>query len=76
MKTSMQFVTRENAKSTKTNCIPIVARLLHNEKKTEKVLLVSLKESDLYLWNKRIQRIERKESHINTYLNKIEDRFN
>ena len=76
MKTSLLFVLRENAKSTKTNKTPIVARLLHNRKKTEKVLLVSLNESEIHLWNPITQRLNKRESHINDYLSKIEDTYN
>ena len=51
-------------------------RLLHLGKKKEKRLNVTLKVSELNLWDKHIDRLSKRDSPINEYLNSITSTFN
>ncbi len=76
MKTTILFYPNERKKSKRSNAIPIYLRLLHNGEKSEKRLNVEIKESDLCLWGKGIGRLNKKNNHVNDYLNNIEAEFN
>jgi len=76
MKTSIMFYPNTKKQSSKNSLVPIYLRLLHLGKKKEKRLNVTLKVSELNLWDKHIDRLSKRDSPINDYLNSITSTFN
>jgi hypothetical protein len=76
MKTTILFYPNKEKRSKKNNQIPIYLRLLHQGSKKEKRLNVSIKDSELFLWNEALCKLNKKDAPINTYLSAIENEYN
>ncbi len=76
MKTSLVFYPNLSKTNFKTGMVPIYLRICFQAKKAETRLNVSLKSSDLPRWDPISMRTQERNSPINHYLGRIEQKFN
>lgn len=74
-RTSLIFYPNSLKLEKKTGKIPLYLRILHNGKKAEARLNHSLTQSELFVWNEKIMRLEVRNSTVNKALQNIDDKF-
>ena len=73
---TISFYPNDRKRSRTTKQTPIYVRIRKNRIKSEGRTDWSVSPKERSLWNQTIQRVESKDSKVNDYLNRVEDKFN